>query len=106
MDVALLHSLLEANCSLALAEELLWDGWALPLDPEGRRGASGPGPPGLLPWHAGCAQGPRSERLVPCVPGNPSEPRSVFSGRQVPTPTATRPWIRLGRAGPGARPEP
>ncbi|XP_019495472.1 PREDICTED: corticotropin-releasing factor receptor 2 isoform X1 [Hipposideros armiger] len=35
MDAALLHSLLEANCSLALAEELFWDGWALPLDPEG-----------------------------------------------------------------------
>ncbi|KAF6085641.1 corticotropin releasing hormone receptor 2 [Phyllostomus discolor] len=35
MDVALLHSLLEANCSLALAEELFSDGWAQPLDPEG-----------------------------------------------------------------------
>nr|3N93_A Chain A, Maltose binding protein-CRFR2 alpha [Homo sapiens]3N93_B Chain B, Maltose binding protein-CRFR2 alpha [Homo sapiens]3N95_A Chain A, Maltose binding protein-CRFR2 alpha extracellular domain [Homo sapiens]3N95_B Chain B, Maltose binding protein-CRFR2 alpha extracellular domain [Homo sapiens]3N95_C Chain C, Maltose binding protein-CRFR2 alpha extracellular domain [Homo sapiens]3N95_D Chain D, Maltose binding protein-CRFR2 alpha extracellular domain [Homo sapiens]3N96_A Chain A, Malto len=32
---ALLHSLLEANCSLALAEELLLDGWGPPLDPEG-----------------------------------------------------------------------
>lgn len=37
MDAALLYSLLEANCSLALAEELLLDGWGLPLDPEGRR---------------------------------------------------------------------
>nr|XP_060483437.1 corticotropin-releasing factor receptor 2-like [Panthera onca] len=35
MDAALLYSLLEANCSLALAEELLLDGWGLPLDPEG-----------------------------------------------------------------------
>ncbi|KAK7819190.1 hypothetical protein U0070_008318, partial [Myodes glareolus] len=35
MDAALLHSLLEANCSLALAEELLLDGWGLPPDPEG-----------------------------------------------------------------------
>lgn len=37
MDTALLYSLLEANCSLALAEELLLDGWGLPPDPEGRR---------------------------------------------------------------------
>uniref|UniRef100_H2QUD3 Corticotropin-releasing factor receptor 2 n=1 Tax=Pan troglodytes TaxID=9598 RepID=H2QUD3_PANTR len=35
MDAALLHSLLEANCSLELAEELLLDGWGPPLDPEG-----------------------------------------------------------------------
>ncbi|XP_022439757.1 corticotropin-releasing factor receptor 2 isoform X5 [Delphinapterus leucas] len=35
MDAALLHSLLEANCSLELTEELLLDGWGLPLDPEG-----------------------------------------------------------------------
>ncbi|KAK2494820.1 hypothetical protein MC885_010749 [Smutsia gigantea] len=35
MDAALLHSLLEANCSLALAEELLLDGWGLPPVPEG-----------------------------------------------------------------------
>uniref|UniRef100_A0A8C8ZRT3 Corticotropin-releasing factor receptor 2 n=1 Tax=Prolemur simus TaxID=1328070 RepID=A0A8C8ZRT3_PROSS len=35
MDAALLHSLLEANCSLALAEELLLDGWGPPPDPEG-----------------------------------------------------------------------
>lgn len=41
MDAALLHSLLEANCSLALAEELLLDGWGLPPDPEGRQEASG-----------------------------------------------------------------
>lgn len=40
MDAALLHSLLEANCSLALAEELLLDGWGLPPDPEGRQEAS------------------------------------------------------------------
>lgn len=41
MDAALLHSLLEANCSLALAEELLLDGWGLSPDPEGRQEASG-----------------------------------------------------------------
>nr|XP_058929559.1 corticotropin-releasing factor receptor 2 isoform X4 [Kogia breviceps] len=35
MDAALLHSLLEADCSLELSEELLLDGWGLPLDPEG-----------------------------------------------------------------------
>nr|AAU94301.1 soluble corticotropin releasing factor receptor type 2 alpha [Mus musculus] len=35
MDAALLLSLLEANCSLALAEELLLDGWGVPPDPEG-----------------------------------------------------------------------
>ncbi|MBZ3876055.1 Corticotropin-releasing factor receptor 2 [Sciurus carolinensis] len=35
MDAALLHSLLEANCSLALAEEMLLDGWGPSLDPEG-----------------------------------------------------------------------
>ncbi|XP_059512150.1 corticotropin-releasing factor receptor 2 isoform X1 [Myotis daubentonii] len=35
MDAALLPSLLEANCSLALAGELSPDGWALALDPEG-----------------------------------------------------------------------
>lgn len=40
--MALLHSLLEANCSMALAEELFSDGWAQPLDPEGRREASEP----------------------------------------------------------------
>lgn len=37
MDAALLLSLLEANCSLALAEELLLDGWGAPPDPEGRQ---------------------------------------------------------------------
>lgn len=37
MDTALLYGLLEANCSLALVEELLLDGWGLPPDPEGRR---------------------------------------------------------------------
>ncbi|KAI4584928.1 hypothetical protein MJG53_006462 [Ovis ammon polii x Ovis aries] len=35
MDAALLHSLLEANCSLELAEELVLDGWGLPLHSEG-----------------------------------------------------------------------
>uniref|UniRef100_A0A7N5K7I2 Corticotropin releasing hormone receptor 2 n=1 Tax=Ailuropoda melanoleuca TaxID=9646 RepID=A0A7N5K7I2_AILME len=35
MDTALLYGLLEANCSLALVEELLLDGWGLPPDPEG-----------------------------------------------------------------------
>ena len=111
MDAALLHSLLEANCSLELAEELLLDGWGLPLDPEGRREASGPGRRELLPWRAGCPQGPalRAPRaLRPAAlraPSNPSEPRSAVSRRQVPTPTATRPWTRSGRAGPGARPE-
>lgn len=48
MDAALLHSLLEVNCSLALAEELLLDGWGPPLDPEGRREARGRRLPGLL----------------------------------------------------------
>lgn len=95
MDAALLHSLLEANCSLALAEELLSDGWALALDPEGRQETRGPGRRRLLPWRAGCAQGPRFRALgalrpaasrAPCTP---SESRSPFSRRQVPTPTAT-----------------
>ncbi|XP_012973674.1 corticotropin-releasing factor receptor 2 isoform X3 [Mesocricetus auratus] len=35
MDAALFHSLLEANCSLALAEELILDGWGVPTDAEG-----------------------------------------------------------------------
>ncbi|XP_070225591.1 corticotropin-releasing factor receptor 2 isoform X2 [Bos mutus] len=35
MDAALLHSLLETNCSLELAEELVLDGWGLPLHPDG-----------------------------------------------------------------------
>ncbi|KAG8505648.1 Corticotropin-releasing factor receptor 2 [Galemys pyrenaicus] len=35
MDAALLHSLLEANCSLQLAEEQLLDDWGPPLNPEG-----------------------------------------------------------------------
>lgn len=52
MDVALPGSLLEANCSLALAEELLW---ALPQDPEGRREASGARRRRLFLGHAGCA---------------------------------------------------
>lgn len=83
MDAALLHSLLEANCSLALAEELLLDGWGLPLDPEGRREASGPGRRGLPPWRARCALEPalRAPRaLRPSAPldqGDPSEPRSL-----------------------------
>lgn len=95
MDAALLHSLLEANCSLALAEELLSDGWALALDPEGRQETRRPGRRRLLPWRAGCAQGPRFRALgalrpaasrAPCTP---SESRSSLSRRQVPTPTAT-----------------
>lgn len=68
MDAALLHSLLEANCSLALAEELLLDGWRLqPLDPEGREGRLK-------------ASASQRLRLLPgCVPrpvplGTPSEP--------------------------------
>lgn len=71
MDAALLHRLLEANCSLALAEELFWDGWALPLDPEGRQEASGPGRRRRLPWHTGCAQGPALR--APCVPRRPRQ---------------------------------
>lgn len=55
MDAALFHSLLEANCSLVLAEELLLDGWGPPLDPEGRREASGT-------RHPGAASLARSER--------------------------------------------
>lgn len=112
MDAALLHSLLEANCSLELAEELVLDGWGLPLHSEGRREPSRPGRRGLLAWRVGCAQVPALERLAPCVlrrpagPSSLSDPRSALSHHQVPTPTATRPWTRSGRAGPGARPEP
>lgn len=77
MDAAPLHSLLEANCSLVLAEELLWDGWTLPLDPEGRQEASGPRRRRLLPWHTGCAQGPAlgaPRTLRPAAP--PASPLS------------------------------
>lgn len=85
MDVALLHSLLEANCSLALAEELFWDSWAQPLDPEGRREANEPRRRGLLLWRAGCLQGPALRVLcalhlaAPRDPGKPSKPHSVLS---------------------------
>nr|ABM45861.1 CRF2a variant form 3 [Rattus norvegicus] len=50
MDAALLLSLLEANCSLALAEELLLDGWGEPPDPEGRQEAREVAARGLAPW--------------------------------------------------------
>ena len=112
MDAALLHSLLEANCSLELAEELVLDGWGLPLHPEGRREACRPGRRGLLIWRIECARVPALERLAPCVlrrpadPSSPSDAHSALSRHQVPTPTAIRPWTRSGRAGPGARPEP
>jgi hypothetical protein len=49
MDAALLLSLLEANCSLALAEELLLDGWGVPPDPEGRQEARQLAAHGLAP---------------------------------------------------------
>lgn len=49
MDAALLLSLLEANCSLALAEELLLDGWGAPPDPEGRQEARELAARGLAP---------------------------------------------------------
>lgn len=49
MDAALLYSLLEANCSLTLAEELLLDGWGAPSDPEGRQEANKLGTRGLAP---------------------------------------------------------
>lgn len=104
MDAALLHSLLEANCSLELAEELLLDGWGPPLDPEGRREASGRRLRGLLLSRAGCAPDPALRE--PRVPAGPSEPYCALSRRQVPTPTATRPWTRSERAGPAALPEP
>lgn len=77
MDAALLHSLLEANCSLALAEELLLDGWGMSLDPEGRQEASGPGRRGFLPWRAGCAQGPALP--APYVLRRPTPPAPPLS---------------------------
>lgn len=49
MDAALLLSLLETNCSLALAEELLLDGWGAPLNPEGRQEARELAARGLAP---------------------------------------------------------
>lgn len=77
-----------------------------PRTPRVGGGRADPAGAGSFPGTLGAPRAPRSERHVPCVPGNPSEPRSVFSRRQVPTPTATRPWTRSGRVGPGARPEP
>ncbi|OWK06542.1 CRHR2 [Cervus elaphus hippelaphus] len=74
MDAALLHSLLEANCSLELAEELVLDGWGLPLHPEGRREASRPGRRGLLVWRVECARSPRSSALRPASCGAPRTP--------------------------------
>ena len=75
MDAALLHSLLETNCSLELAEELVLDGWGLPLHPEGRREPSRPGRRGLLAWRVGCARVPALERLAPCgAPRAPAAP--------------------------------
>ncbi|KAK2096113.1 hypothetical protein P7K49_025147 [Saguinus oedipus] len=81
MDPALLHSLLEANCSLALAEELLLDGWGPPLDPEGRREESG-----FFPLALVVPQTPRSEcPKAPRAPGGPSEPCSALSRCQIGT---------------------
>lgn len=75
MDAALLHSLLETNCSLELAEELVLDGWGLPLHPEGRREPSRPGRRRLLAWRVGCARVPALERLAPCgAPRAPAAP--------------------------------
>lgn len=77
MDTALLHSLLEANCSLALAEELLLDGWGSSLDPEGRREARGQRRRGLLPRRPPCVQGHALSApgalspSAPCAPATP-----------------------------------
>lgn len=68
MDAALLHSLLEANCSLSLAEELLLDGWGMPPDPEGRQERSGLATRGFaLPRspRAGLSSTPRRSRAIP-----------------------------------------
>lgn len=100
MDAALLLSLLEANCSLELAEELLLDGWGVPPDPEGRQEARELAAHGLAPRRspsAGLRGTPR--------PGHLSEPLCAPSCLQVPTPTATRPWTRSGPAGHRAHPE-
>lgn len=79
MDAALLHSLLEANCSLALAEELLSDGWALALDPEGRQETRGPRRLRLLPRALGAPRSPRSERSAPGAPRRPAPPARPLS---------------------------
>lgn len=85
MDAAPLLRPLEANCSLALAEELFPDGWALPPGPEGRRGASGPGGAGSFPG-ALVRPGPRAPSAPhparPARPGNPSESRSAPLSRR------------------------
>lgn len=103
MDAALLHSLLEANCSLALAGELLPDGWGPPPVPEGRRRRAGQGGARSLACAPGAPRAPRCERPAPAATQLSPAP---LSRRQVPTPTATRRWTRSGRAGPRAQPEP
>jgi hypothetical protein len=70
MDAVLLHSLLEANCSLAMAEELLLDSWGPLLDPEGKREAADGGNASSLPGALGAPRAPRApsaQRPAPCV---------------------------------------
>lgn len=101
MDAVLLLSLLEANCSLALAEELLLDGWGAPPDPESKQEARDLEAHGLA-----LRRSPSTGLSGTPRPGHPSEPLCAPSCLQVPTPTATRPWTRSGPAGPRALPEP
>lgn len=76
MDAAPPLRPLEANCSLALAEELLPDGWAPPAGPEGRRGASGPGGAGSFAG-ALVRPGPRAPSAPhPARPARPATPLS------------------------------
>ena len=79
MDAALLYSLLEANCSLALAEELLLDGWGLPLDPEGRRRRAERAARGSFPGVLSAPQAPRSERPAPPATYRSPSPLSPVS---------------------------
>lgn len=82
MDAALLYSLLEANCSLALAEELLLDGWGLPLDPEGRRRRAERAARGSFPGVLSAPQAPRSERpALPATYPSPSPLSPVSRSR-------------------------
>lgn len=62
--------MLEANCSLALAEGLLLDGWGASPDPEGRQEESELVTRGLAPWLSPIADLSGTPR-----PGHPSESR-------------------------------
>lgn len=101
MDEVLLGSLLEANCSLAPAGDVLLDGWG-PPDPAGRRRAERPGRARFFPDARGSRAGlsGRSEQPDPQAPL--ADPRRLHPRLQVPS--ATPPWTRSGRAGPRARP--